>query len=469
MTIKNDTDELIAKDQKNILHPATSIVQLMEKGATIIEEGKGIHLQDSRGHKTIDGIAGLWCVNAGYGRAELGQAMADAASKLGYYHSFGAMSNRPQIELAERLVDMAPGRIGKVFFGSSGSDANDSLVKIVWHYNNILGRPEKRKIISRFNAYHGTGVASASLTGIPAFHKMFNLPIDGIIHTTNPHYYRYGHAGESEEAFSARRAAELEKMIQDEGPDTVAAFIAEPIMGAGGVIDPPKGYFAAIKAVLKKYDILFIADEVICGYGRLGSNFGSTLMDLDPDMMASAKGLTSGYFPMSAAFITDEIWEVLKKGSEQLGSFAHGYTYSGHPVGAACALANLDIMDREGLVENAADVGAYLHQKLHDTFDGHKHIAEVRGKGLLAAVQLIADKDNKKFFDAKLGLPFKIGAACYEKGLIVRALPSVTSIALSPPLIVNRADVDEIVARLEAGINAGLGELADEDFVGVDP
>ncbi|MCK5040730.1 MAG: aminotransferase class III-fold pyridoxal phosphate-dependent enzyme, partial [Sphingomonadales bacterium] len=259
MTDKNNPN---LGNEQHILHPATSITQLLEKGPRIIERGKGVHIYDDTGHKLIDGIAGLWCVNVGYGRTEIAEAMATGASELGYYHTFGAMSNQPQIELSQTLIDMTPAKLTKVFFGSSGSDANDTLVKIVWHYNNLKGREKKKKIISRMNAYHGTSISAASLTGLKGFHNAFDLPIKNILHTDCPHYYRYHGVGESEEEFSARMAQNLENMIIAEGPDTVAAFIAEPIMGAGGVINPPKGYFKAIKAVLKKYDILMIADEV---------------------------------------------------------------------------------------------------------------------------------------------------------------------------------------------------------------
>lgn len=464
MTNENDQT---TTDQQNILHPATSITHLMEKGSKIIERGKGAYVYDSTGHKLIDGIAGLWCVNVGYGREELAEAMAKGASELGYYHTFGAMSNQPQIELAQTLIDMTPAKLTKVFFGSSGSDANDTLVKIVWHYNNLKGREKKKKIISRMNAYHGTSISAASLTGLKGFHNAFDLPIKNILHTECPHFYRYHENDESEEAFSARMAKALEDMIIAEGPDTVAAFIAEPIMGAGGVINPPKGYFKAIKAVLKKYDILMIADEVICGYGRLGVGFGSELYGIEPDMMATAKGLTSGYFPMSAAFISDEIWQVLKYGSETLGGFSHGYTYSGHPIGARVANVNLGIIKDDKLIENAASTGAYLHQKLNERFKDHPHVGEVRGHGLLAAVQLIANKDNKKFFDPALKLPARILDACYERGLIVRALPSVTSVALSPPLIVNPQQIDDIIDRLEDGVNSVLKTLSADELKGI--
>lgn len=463
MTTKKTNDELKSINQQTILHPATSIVQLMDQGPRIMTEGKGIYLKDSDGNEVMDGIAGLWCVNIGYGNEELADAMADAARTMGYYHTFTACSNEPQIELAEQLVPMAPGKLNKVFFGSSGSDANDTIVKIVWHYNNLKGRPEKKKIIARDNAYHGTNISGASLTGLKGFHNQFDLPIKNIIHTGNPHYYAYCEAGESEEAFAARRVRELEEMILAEGPDTVAAFIAEPIMGAGGVINPPKGYFEGVKAVLKKYDILMIADEVICGYGRIGYNFASELYNIEPDLMASAKALTSGYFPMSATYITDEIWETLRYGSETLGGFSHGYTYSGHPIGCAVALKNLEIMKRLNLTQNASEVGAYLHERLAGAFGNHPHVGEVRGHGLLAAVQMVVDRDPKKFFNPACKIPARVADACYQAGLIVRPLPSIGAIALSPPLIMTKENVDQMVDKITLGLNEVMDNLSTDD------
>ncbi len=463
MSSKRSHEDLAKANRDSIIHPATSIVQLMDQGPRIMSEGKGIHLTDSHGNTVMDAIAGLWCVNIGYGSEELADTMADAARTMGYYHTFTACSNEPQIELAEKLVQMAPGKLNKVFFGSSGSDANDTIVKIVWHYNNLKGREQKKKIIARHNAYHGTNISAASLTGLPGFHKMFDLPIQNIIHTENPHYYAYAEPGETEEQFSARRAQQLEELILKEGPDTIAAFIAEPIMGAGGVVPPAKGYFEAVQKILKKYDILMIADEVICGYGRTGYNFGSELYNIKPDLMASAKGLTSGYFPMSAAYLTDEIWETLRYGSETLGGFSHGYTYSGHPIGCAVGLKNLEIMDRLNLVQNAGEVGAYLHNRLNAAFGNHPHVGEIRGHGMLAAVQMVVDRDPKKFFNPAKKIPARVADACYKAGVIVRPLPSIGAIALSPPLIMTKEQVDEMVDMIQQGMNEVLSNLSADD------
>lgn len=439
-------------DAHTILHPSTNANEFAKSGSKIMQSGNGITLQDTDGNKLIDGVAGLWCVNVGYGRAELADAMHSAASNMGYYHTFTGMSNVPQIELAERLLTLAPNNMSKVFFASGGSDGNDSLMKIVWYYHNLIGKPEKRKIISRWQAYHGTSIATASLTGLPSFHKDFNLPIDSVIHTESPDYFRHALEGETELEFSVRRAKELEELILRHGAETVGAFIAEPVLGAGGVVTPPEGYFTEIQKVTKKYDILFIADEVVCGFGRLGKWFGSEVYDIKPDMITTAKALTSGYFPFSASFITEEIWDVIKQGSAKYGSFAHGYTYAGHPIGAAVAMANLDIIEKEKLVDKSADVGAYFHAQLNSRFENDSFVGQVRGQGMLAAVQLMQEKESKQFFDAKLKMASQVTTECYQNGLIARPLPSVDSVAFSPPLITSKQDVDTIIDRFEKSL-----------------
>ena len=450
---------LPAIDASSILHPATNADDFARTGSKIIESGKGIYLKDHRGKKLIDAVAGLWCVNVGYGREELADAMHKSALHLSYYHTFSGMSNTPQIELAERLLEKVPPGLSKVFFGSGGSDGNDSLIKIIWYINNIRNQPQKKKIISRWQAYHGTSLATASLTGLPSFHTDFDLPVSNILHTESPDFFRHGLVGETEEAFSARRAQQLEDMILREGKDTVAAFIAEPVLGAGGVVPPPKGYFDAIQKVLKRYDILFIVDEVVCGYGRLGTWFGSQYYDLKPDMMTTAKALTSGYFPFSASFLSDEIWQLLKEGSAKYGNFAHGYTYAGHPIGAAVAMANLDIIEKEHLVDNAALVGTHFHQQLQQRFAKDSFVAEVRGVGMIAAVQLVKDKNQRTFFDKETKISAKVAQQCYENGLIARPLPSLDSMAFSPPLICTNNDIDNIIDRFEASVRKVISQV----------
>lgn len=450
-------------DKERVLHPATSIVDHLRTGPRIMAEGSGVTLTDVSGRRYLDAVAGLWCVNIGYGRAEVADAMGAQARRLGYYHTFSSMSNEPQIRLADRLLGLVPGRMSKVFFGNSGSDANDTQVKLVWYYNNLRGKPRKKKIIARLQGYHGSTVASASLTGLPMFHRAFDLPIPNILHAAAPYHYRHAAPGTSEEAYAAALAAELDALIEREGPDTVAAFIAEPVMGAGGVLTPPRTYFERVQAVLRKHDVLMIADEVICGFGRLGRLFGSHVYDIDPDLVTVAKGLTSGYFPLSAVVLSEKVWSVLQAGSPEVGAFAHGFTYSGHPVGAAAAMANLDILLGEDLVGNAARVGAYLQARLREQLGSHPLVGEIRGVGLIAGVELVADRSTRQPLDPAAKVGQRVAARCLEDGLIVRALPVGHVLALSPPLCITREQVDQVVEGLDRGIRAVADELARQD------
>lgn len=429
---------------------------MLQTGPRRMASAKGTRVTDDRGHELIDGTAGLWCVNIGHGREEIAQTLAEASRNLDYFHTFGGFSNAAQEKLGDRLVAMAPGDLNHVFFGSSGSDANDTIVKIVWHYNNLRGRPNKKQIVSRWGSYHGTSISTASLTGLKGFHDQFDLPIARILHTECPHAYRFAKDGEDEQAFSARLVETFKQLIHDQGADSIAAFIGEPVLGAGGVVPPPAGYWAGIEQVCRENEILLIADEVVCGYGRTGSDFGSQTYDIKPDLMATAKGLTSGIFPMSAAFLTDEIWEVLREGSQKLGGFSHGYTYSGHPIGAAVANTVLDIYAREGLAENARKVGAHLMSRLQAELGDHPHVGEIRGVGLLGAVQLVEDKPSRKLFDPARKIPAAVAEAAYAAGLIVRPLPSIGALAFSPPLTLTLAEADEIVARFLPAFEAAL-------------
>ena len=445
-------------DRDSVLHPATALHTHQAEGGLIAERGQGVTLTDIHGKQYIDAMAGLWCVNVGYGRQELARAAAEQMEKLGYYHTFAGASNGPQIELADRILGLLRDQAdlkkpSKVFFGLSGSDANDTQVKLVRYYNNLVGRPEKKKIISRHGAYHGVSVASASLTGLPAFHAAFDLPMEGVLFASNPHHYHNAKPGESEEEFSGRLAGELEELIAREGAETIAAFIAEPVMGAGGVIPPPRGYFERIQPILAANDILLIADEVICGFGRLGSWFGSGHYGLQPDLISMAKGLTSGYVPLSAVVVSEEIWSVLKTGSEELGVFAHGYTYSGHPVSAAVALANLDILESENLVGNAARVGARLHAGMQSALAQHPNVGEIRGEGMIMAVEFVADRISKEPFDPDLAVHKAVSAEAARLGLIVRPLPSAgAAVALSPPLCLSEAEADRVVEILAQAV-----------------
>ena len=451
-------------DRQSLLHPSTSIADHLKNGPTIIANGSGVRITDHRGRELIDCGAGLWCVNIGYGRAELGEAAAQAMRDLGYYHTFASHSNEPIIRLADRVLSLfrekaGAGHLSKVFFGTSGSDANDTNFKLVRYYNNLRGRPQKKKVISRLGSYHGLTYVAGSLTGIPAFHKAFDLPIEGVLHTSCPHFYRFAESGEDEEAFTARMVSDLEALIAREGADTIAAFIAEPVMGTGGGFVPPKGYFPRVQQVLAENDILFIADEVITGFGRTGAWFATGLYELKPDIVTLAKGITSAYFPLSASVISEDIWTVLRDTSPEIGPLMHGFTYSGHPVGGAVAMANLDIMERERLIENSAAMGLYLRGRLHEQLADHPFVGEVRGVGLMVAVEFVADKNARGFFDPQTQAHRVVARRVLEEGVLVRALPYGEIISFSPPLCITRRDVDEVVERVARGLDRATPEL----------
>jgi L-2,4-diaminobutyrate transaminase len=446
-------------DKQSFLHPYTALKDHNENGPTIVASANGVNITDTKGKEYIDSMAGLWCVNIGWGRDEVVEAITEQCSKLAYYHSFASMGTEPSIRLADRILRLVPGNMSKVFFGNSGSDANDTNVKLVWYFNNLRGKPEKKKIIARDRGYHGVTVAAASMTGIPMVHKAFDIPLPQMRHTLMPHYYAKAEPGQSELDFSKRCAVELEEMIIAEGPDTVAAFIAEPVMGAGGVVPPPEGYFQEIQAVLSKYDILMIADEVITGFGRTGNWFASETYNIKPDIMTIAKGLTSGYIPMSASIISEDIWQVLMNGTPEMGAFAHGYTYSAHPVAAAAAMANLDIMERENLPANAARIGTYFQNKLRKEIADHPLVGDVRGVALLGGVELVADKIKKTPLDANLKAAPTLAKYCVEEGLISRALMQMNALSFSPPLIITESEVDEVVARFQRALNRLTDEL----------
>jgi L-2,4-diaminobutyrate transaminase len=451
-------------DRQSLIHPATSIADHLKNGPTIIAGGSGVRIKSRQGREVIDCGAGLWCVNIGYGRAELGDAAAQAMRGLGYYHTFASHSNEPIIRLADRVLGLfhekaGAGHLSKIFFGTSGSDANDTNFKLVRYYNNLRGRPQKKKVISRLGSYHGLTYAAGSLTGIPAFHEAFDLPIDGVFHTSCPHFYRFAEKGEDEEAFTDRMIRDLEALIAREGAATIAAFIAEPIMGTGGVFLPPRGYFARVREVLAENDILFIADEVITGFGRTGAWFATGLFDLKPDIVTLAKGITSAYFPLSASVVSEQIWTVLRDASAEMGPLMHGFTYSGHPVGGAVGLANLDIMEHEGLVENSAAMGAYLRDCLRERLADNPFVGDIRGAGLMVAVEFVADRKSRRFFDPQTEPHRVVARKALEEGLLVRALPYADVTSFSPPLCITRGDIDEIVERYERAVDRAMPEL----------
>jgi 4-aminobutyrate--pyruvate transaminase len=450
-------NSLQARDIAHSLHPFTNLVDHRAHGPQVIARGKGIYIYDDTGKEFLDAGAGLWSVSLGYGQKRLVDAAKRQMELLPYYHSFRNMSNEPAIELAEKLIEMLPVTMSKVFFNCSGSEANDTAVKMVWYYNNALGRARKKKIIAQMKAYHGVTIAAASLTGLPRNHQDFDLPIANIRHSDCPHYYRYGKPGESEEEFASRVAENLDALIQREGPDTVAAFIAEPVQGAGGVIVPPKTYFEKVQAVLKKYDVLLIADEVICGFGRTGNMFGTETFALKPDIITMAKALSSSYQPISAVAIGEHIYEAFVRQSEKIGVFAHGYTYSAHPVCAAVALETLRIYEETKILDHVRRVASIFQDGLRGLSE-HPLVGEVRGIGLMAGVELVKDKKSRAAFDPKqqVGPAFMKHALAH--GLIVRAIGDV--IALSPPLTITEAETKLLIARLGKALEDTAGTVS---------
>ncbi|MEJ2044905.1 MAG: aminotransferase [Reinekea sp.] len=435
-----------------IIYPATN---LKNTETLTLERGDGVYVYDTDGKQYLEGMAGLWCTSLGYNNQELIEATRQQMEQLSYSHMFGGKTHQVGIDLADKLASMVPVDNARIFFGNSGSDANDTHIKLLRYYFNAVGKPEKYKIISRERSYHGVTVASASLTGLAANHTHFNLPFDalGILRTDAPHYYRGAQAGESEADFVTRITANLEALILREGPDTIAAFIAEPITGASGVIVPPPGYYEKVQAILNKYDILFWADEVITGFGRTGQDFGSNTMHIaKPDLMTLAKQLSSAYLPISAAVIRGDMYQAMIEPSADVGVFGHGYTYSGHPVACAVALKTLEIYQRDHLFTHAARMGELLQRKLR-TFADHPLVGEVRGKGLIAAVELVADKTTRQPFDASVAA--FATSACQRLGLIVRAVAG-TSLAFCPPLIITEVQIDELIEKLTLALEETL-------------
>ncbi len=442
---------MAVRDIETVIHPYTNLAAHREVGPVILEEGNGIFVRDEHGKEYIEGLAGLWCTSLGYGNEELIDAITAQLKRLSYTHIFGGKSNDMAIELAEQLKEIVPCDASKILFCSSGSEANDMQVKLTWYYNNARGKPEKKKLISRVMGYHGVTVASGSLTGLPPVHAEFDLPINNVLHTSNPHYYKFGQDGESEEEFTDRLVAECEELIQNEGPDTIAAFFAEPIMGAGGVVTPPKGYFPKMQAMLDQYDVRFIADEVICGFGRTGNWFGSETLDIKPTSVSMAKAITSAYFPMGAISIEEDLYQAMLDQSRKIGTFGHGYTYTAHPVAAAAAVKTLEIYKRDKIVEHAAAMTPAFQKRLHALVD-HPLIGNVRGEGLLGAVEIVADKATKRSFAPTQGVGPKAVNFSMEHGLINRAVAG-DSIGICPPLIITEDQINEMFDRLERALD----------------
>lgn len=446
-------------DKSDVLHGFSTLHAQQTNEVVVVAEADGIRVTDRTGREFIDAGGGLWCMNVGYGRASIVEAAADQMAKLPYFHSFGNFSNEPMIRLSERILKIAPAGMTRVLYCSSGSEANDTHVKIVRRYNNLLGRPNKKKIIARLGSYHGSTVAAGSLSGLPMMHRTFDLPIPGILHTLAADFHRRPPAIDTQERFTQYLADELVRLIEREGPDTVAAFIAEPVTGSGGVLVPPENYFPEIKRVLDKYDILMIADEVITGFGRTGDWFASPGLGCEPDLMTIAKGLTSGYFPMSGCLLSHRVSDVLYADKSSSAMFAHGFTWSGHPVAAAVANANLDIMEEENLPGNAASVGAYLLARLRQALGEHPLVGEIRGRGLLLGVELDADRNSRKPFADPQFVGGLLGKACFEERLLLRGGHGRVVAAIAPPLVLTRSDADEIVVRLGRALDRVMDRL----------
>lgn len=462
-----DYKHLEQADKDHVLHPFTVLKDYSE-GKTgeprIVTGGKGIHIQDQNGNDIIDAFAGLYCMNIGYGRDEVAEAIYKQAKQLAYCHTYAQQSNEPLIRLSERVCKMAPGNMERIFYGMSGSDANETQAKLVWYYHNVLGKPEKKKIIARERGYHGSSVISGSMTGLPIYHTLFDQPTKPILHTGSPHYYWNCKEGESELEFSKRRAKELEDLILAEGPDTIGGFIGEPALGTGGITPPPEGYWEEIQKVLKKYDILLIADEVVTGFGRTGEMFGSIKYGIEPDLITIAKGLTSAYIPLSGAIVSKKVSDVLKKGSDVAGMFPHGYTYTGHPVAAAAANAVLDIVEKEDLPGNARETGGYFQKRLRETFADSPLVGEVRGVGLMGALEFVADRDSKARFEPSLKVGARVSNAALAEGMIARAMPHGDILGFSPPLVITKEEVDIVIDKAKIAVDKVTDELTRENL-----
>jgi len=446
-------------DRDNFFHPSTHLADFArgDLAQRIIANGEGCYIKDTEGRKSLDAFAGLYCVNVGYGRNEISDSIAEQAKELAYYHAYVGHGTEASITLSKMILDRAPSHMSKVYFGLSGSDANETNIKLVWYYNNVLGRPEKKKIISRWRGYHGSGLMTGSLTGLDLFHQKFDLPLQNVLHTEAPYFYRRADMDMNEQQFVEHCVNELEKLILRESADTIAAFIGEPALGTGGLVPPPQGYWQAIQAVLNKYDILLIADEVVTGFGRLGSMFGSDHYDMQPDLITIAKGLTSAYAPLSGSIVSDKMWKILEQGNDQYGPIGHGWTYSAHPISAAAGVANLKLLDDLNLIQNVKEVGPHFKSALIDAVGDHMNVGEVRGEGLMCAVELVSDKADRKFFEADQKIGYQVAAALLSHGVIARAMPQGDIIGFAPPFCISKAQAEEVAEKLAQSIKEVLG------------
>ena len=455
-TLRND--RLTQWDQDHFFHPSTQVAQFArgELPNRIVTGGEGVYITDRENNRLLDAFAGLYCVNVGYGRQEIAEAIAEQARELSYYHSYVGHGTEASITLARMIMERAPEHMSRVYFGLGGSDANETNIKLVWYYNNVLGRREKKKIISRWRGYHGSGLMSGSLTGLELFHNQFDLPLSPVLHTDAPYYFRRDDRSLSEPEFSERCAQRLETLIEKEGADTIAAFIGEPMLGTGGLVPPPEGYWAAIQAVLNRHDILLIADEVVTGFGRLGSMFGSDHYGMTPDLITIAKGLTSAYAPLSGSIVSEKMWKVLEQGADRFGPIGHGWTYSAHPICAAAGVANLQLIDNLDLVNNAGAAGAHLNEAMHQALADHPHVGDIRGAGLTCAVELVQNKTRHEFYDPANKIGPSIAAEMVKRGVIARAMPQGDILGFSPPLCINESEIEQVVKVTVEAINEVL-------------
>jgi 4-aminobutyrate--pyruvate transaminase len=449
-----------ARDIAAVLHPYTDLKQHLETGPLVIVRGEGVRVWDDRGNAYIEAMAGLWSAALGFSSERLTAAATQQMRKLPFYHAFAAKSHEPLIQLAEMLLERAPVPMSKVFFANSGSEANDTAIKLIWYYNNARGRPAKKKIISRARAYHGVTIASASLTGLAANHRAFDLPLPGFLHTLTPHFYHEGRPGESEEDFASRCAEELERLIAAEGAETIAAFFAEPVMGAGGVIVPPRTYFEKIQAVLRRHDILFVADEVICGFGRTGNYWGSQTFGLAPDIITCAKALSASFLPISAVLISEPVFAAIAEASHEIGTFGHGFTYSGHPVPAAVAIEALRIYDEIGLIDHVRAIAPVFQKRLAACAE-HPLIGEARGVGLIGGLEIVADKEARRNYDPALKIGPRAAKLLEKHGVIGRALTGDV-LAFTPPLIISESEIHELFDRVIEALDSLFGQLIRE-------
>lgn len=450
------------QDINSVLHPYTNLSYYKTTGPMIIDRADGIYVWDKDGKIYIEAMGGLWCTSLGFNNKELIEAAKEQMSRLSFAHLFGGKSHDGAILLSEKLKALLPVSASKIFFTSSGSEANDTQIKLLWFYNNVIGKPEKKKIISRHKAYHGVTLATASLTGLAANHDYFDLPLERILHTDCPHYYRFAEGDETEAQFTDRILQSLESLILKEGPETIAAFFAEPVMGAGGVIVPPSQYFAKLQALLQEYDIQLIVDEVICGFGRTGQWFGCHSFDIQPDSISVAKALTSAYAPLGALSVSEPIYQAIENVSKDQGTFGHGYTYSGHPLSTALALKTLEIYERENIVGHVQEVSKTFLQNVQNLQD-HPLIGEARGIGLLAGLELVANKKTKASFEPKMRVGLKASEFCQQQGVILRPLGD--TLAICPPLIIQDEQVVALFDALKKGLDLTLEWVHKEKLI----